>query len=747
MQESINHTGEQTPRGALVPRRGDLADWEPVARPVPAEGMRLNSLLQAFRERWVLATALGLLLAAAAGVATWQAVPAKYTAMALVRVLASPDRILEQRDRNDFDRTAFQKTQPALVTSRRVLGEAVKSDKARDLDVIREQPDPAGWLQKQIRAGFVEDSDTLYINLSGTDAATLEILVNATLDAYLAAVDTEDRAGQQQTLDDMRQIYLRLQESLRQQKEKQEKLVRTLKTADPQALKLMQTNAQEELSAHRREMAQVQAELRKAERNRQLLRQQLATFETGAIPDAIVDEGVEADQEIQKQKALVNNFRKALMDVQSVAKEGRLAVVQARENLKRAQEELEQMKAERRPEVLNLVRQKLVANLKVEAQKAADDAALLKGQLQEMANREKTLQEAVAKVGQPSFDLEQLRIEIEQSENTLKAMRKEMDQKEVEKQATKRQIIPFQRAETPRVKSATLQIQATTFAALAAFLCGAFAVACLEQRKRKIVTRDQVVHYLPVKVIGTLPQMPRRYAGPASPSDPAAERVLSEAVAYVRTMILSDAAGRVCPVVLVSSAEPQEGKTMLAGHLALSLAQAGRRTLVIDGDLRRPALARLFEVAAGPGLSEVLQGEVEWQAAVCPTAVAGLSVLPAGAFSAGVLRRLAAEDLETLFKELRANFDFILLDSGPLLAVSDGLLLGQHCDGLVMVVRPQHSRLPSVLSALEQVRRLNIPLWGVVVNGARSEYQSRTYYHYYTHPQGPAAGDDAAAQP
>ncbi len=752
MQESMNHAAEQPTQAALVARRGDLVPWESLPRPTQAaEPMRLPSLLHSFGARWIAASALGLLLAAVAGVITYLAVPAKYTATALVRVLPNPGGILpEDRNSDQGDRTAFQKTQPALVTSRRVALEAVKSDKAKVLPVLHEQPDAAAWLQKQIKAGFIEDSDLLYITMSGTDIPTLEILVNATLDAYLKAVEEEDRTGQQQKLDDMRVIYLRLQETLRQQKEKQERLVKTLKTAEPEALKVMQTGALDELSAHRREMAAVQAELRKEERNQRTLQQQLTSFEKGVIPPSILDEAIENDVEVQKQKALITNLHRVLTDVQSVAKEGRQAIVEARERLQRAQDELEEMKAQRRPEILDRVRQKVMSNLQTDLQKSTQNVSLLKGQLKEMAVREKELQEAWARIGQPSFDLQQLRIEIDQTESTLKAMRKEMEQKEVEKQATRRQIIPFQRADsgTSHVKSATLQIQATTFASLAAFLCGALLVSYREQRKRKITTSDQVVQELPVKVIGTLPQMPRQYMSPTANTDPAAERILSEAVAYVRTMVLADAAGQRCPVVIISSAEPQEGKTTLTGHLALSLAQAGRRTLVIDGDLRRPALARLFEIAGSPGLSEVLQGELDWQSAVCPTTIPGLSVLPAGSFSPHALRHLAAEDLDGLFKELRTNFDFVLIDSGPLLAVADGLLVGQHCDGLVMVVRPQHSHLPSVLSAVEQVRRLNIPLWGVVVNGARSDYRSRHYYHYYSHRQEPGATDNPPpAQP
>jgi capsular exopolysaccharide synthesis family protein len=742
MAETTSQAGEQ-PNGtplALVPRKVEPAYKVPGLRPGQPEGMRMSALWQGFKARWLLASVVGLLLGAVAAAVVWAEVPAKYTAVALVRVKGSEDKLLGTGDRNDVDRTAFQKTQPALVTSRRVLGEAVKSEKVKALDVVRAQPDPAGWLQGQIKAGFIEDSDTMYINMSGTDADALEICVNAALDAYIDAVEKEDRAGQQIKIDETRSTYLRVQENLRQQKDKFQRLLKTLKTADPVQLADMRKTATDNLTAHRRDTAQLQAELRKAQRVRDTIKAQLATADKGTLPEALVEEALDNDTLIQKQRAVVDAFRKLSAEVQAASLPGRAAVVQARQDVQRAEEELARMRAERRPELLGLVRKHLIADLNNQLRKAEEEVRVLQAQERDMATRDKELQGEVEKIGAPSFELELLRTEIDQNERLLKELGDRKQTDEVNSQGTNRRIMPFQRAETPKVKSATTQIQAMAFAGLGAFLCGAVAVSFWEQRKKKIVDPEQVVQDLDVRVIGTLPQLPRRQAGRAG-ADPVGERVLAEAVAYVRTVVLAQAQGKSCPVVMVTSAEPQEGKTMLAGHLALSIAQTGRRTLLVDGDMRRPALARLFEVPGHPGLAEVLRGEVEWHAALCPTTVPNLTILPAGACSAAALRRLAAEGAEGLLRGLRPSFDFILLDSGPLMAVSDGLLLGQQCDGLVMVVRPQHSRLPSVLSGLEQLRRLNIPLWGVVINGARADFRSTGYYHYYSQP----VAEDAAA--
>jgi capsular exopolysaccharide synthesis family protein len=172
-------------------------------------------------------------------------------------------------------------------------------------------------------------------------------------------------------------------------------------------------------------------------------------------------------------------------------------------------------------------------------------------------------------------------------------------------------------------------------------------------------------------------------------------------------------------VLMVTSAESGEGKTTLASQLATSLAQAGRRTLLVDGDLRQPVLHQLLEAPQQPGLTEALLGEVPIEAALRPTAVDGLSFLPAGEWDAQVVKALAGEGLPKMLDQLREQFDLILIDSHPVLEATDALMIGQHVDAALLSLLREVSQVPHAQAAMQQLNNMGIRVLGAVVNGVR----------------------------
>lgn len=233
-----------------------------------------------------------------------------------------------------------------------------------------------------------------------------------------------------------------------------------------------------------------------------------------------------------------------------------------------------------------------------------------------------------------------------------------------------------------------------------------------------------------VKVLGTLPTVSRRaLAAPRQEVGAApAAQFFAEAVSYVRTMLLTSAfrdGGH--KVIMVGSAESGEGKTMLASHLAVNIAEAGYRVLVIDGDLRRASLSRLFGAEAAPGLCEVLRDNLDAGSAIIPSGVTGLSLLPVGNCTQDVLQRLSQRGLGAVLERLRAEYEFVIIDSSPLLAVSDALHFARLTDGVVLCVRPGVSSFPSVGAVRDRLQSLHIPVLGVVVNGMRQNPNSSAY--------------------
>src|SRR5262249_13878329 len=152
---------------------------------------------------------------------------------------------------------------------------------------------------------------------------------------------------------------------------------------------------------------------------------------------------------------------------------------------------------------------------------------------------------------------------------------------------------------------------------------------------------------------------------------------MKEAIDSIRTILLRSMGPVPYRVVMVTSAEAGEAKTTFASQLATSVAATGRKTLLVDCDFRRPSVHQMFDVPVEPGMSECLRGEADLGAAVRPTAVPGLAVLPSGRVDHEALHALGQDRGRALFERLRADYDFIVVDCCPVLPAADALVIGQ----------------------------------------------------------------------
>jgi capsular exopolysaccharide synthesis family protein len=202
--------------------------------------------------------------------------------------------------------------------------------------------------------------------------------------------------------------------------------------------------------------------------------------------------------------------------------------------------------------------------------------------------------------------------------------------------------------------------------------------------------------------------------------------ILAESIDSVRTMLLSNRGADAPKVILVTSADEHEGKTTVASHLAASLARAGRRTLLVDGDLRKPAIHMLFDMPLSAGVCEVLRGEAAVDAVVHPAQVEGMWLMLAGQCDQQAVASLAKDSAAALFRKLRADFEFVVVDSGPALAFADTMLIGSHADAAVMAILRDVSQIPKVYEARERLEAIGMQVLGGVVGGV-STNGSRNY--------------------
>jgi capsular exopolysaccharide synthesis family protein len=207
----------------------------------------------------------------------------------------------------------------------------------------------------------------------------------------------------------------------------------------------------------------------------------------------------------------------------------------------------------------------------------------------------------------------------------------------------------------------------------------------------------------------------------------------SEAFRLLRTSLKwtqRDGAGK---TLAISSALAEEGKTTTSANLAVVSAMEGKRVLLIDCDLRRPRLHRVFGVPRSPGVAQVLRGGLAAAAAVRDTSFQGLSFLPAGRDTDGVTDFIGSDRMRALLADLSEHFDVIIVDTPPVLAVADAVALGPLVDGVLLVVGAGTTDRHAVEQALNQLASGGARVVGAVLNDSRGEVQRYGGGDYYVY--------------
>ncbi len=205
--------------------------------------------------------------------------------------------------------------------------------------------------------------------------------------------------------------------------------------------------------------------------------------------------------------------------------------------------------------------------------------------------------------------------------------------------------------------------------------------------------------------------------------------ILMEAFRGLRTSVILSSASRSAHSVLVTSAQTGEGRTLIATNLAVSLAQLGRRVLLVDADLRRPGVHKHFP-QTGPHLSGYLAGRGNWQDMVCQTAVSGLDVLLSGEPPSNPAELLSSDGMRKLIQEAAQAYSFVVLDSPPLLNVVDSRILASMVEATVLVVKCGETPRQVVRHAESQARAAGANLLGVVLNHLDVRFTDYSQYAY-----------------
>jgi capsular exopolysaccharide synthesis family protein len=250
----------------------------------------------------------------------------------------------------------------------------------------------------------------------------------------------------------------------------------------------------------------------------------------------------------------------------------------------------------------------------------------------------------------------------------------------------------------------------------------------------RFASLTELSNHLDEEVIGQIPDIAlKRQKGPLSIESLEAQRFeFVESFRNIRSSLLFTGGGAARPKsLLVAGSVPREGKSTVALHLAAIMAMSGSRVLLIDADMRRATLHKFFKTAAAPGLAEILNGEMSWEKAVQVGKFKNLSFLPGGTATRNPGELVLQPEWACLLRDVSPHFDYIVVDSPPILATDDAASLGPQVDGVLFVVRGSYTSARMARKALDTLRKRRARVLGLVFNrAASSAYDYHSYQRY-----------------
>ena len=291
----------------------------------------------------------------------------------------------------------------------------------------------------------------------------------------------------------------------------------------------------------------------------------------------------------------------------------------------------------------------------------------------------------------------------------------------------------------PSSPSSPRTILNVILAAVLGLLVAGLVVFLLEHLDDRIKSPDELKALTGIVALGSVPlYQTRNGMGPITLADEHQHSHLAESYKFLQTNLEFAASGTEdLKALLVTSSSPKEGKTTTAANLAISVAKEGKSVILVDSDLRRPALHRVFDLGDHKGLTHLILGNATLEEVLAPTKIESLRVIPSGPLPPDATVVLRAPRMKEIVDQLKNSADLVVFDSSPLLAVSDPMLLAPLVDGVLLVVDMNHSRRDAVKRGVEAIRKAKPGLAGAVLNkvSAKRGGYYYNYYYYYDHPE------------
>lgn len=702
---------------------------------------RLN-VFRMLRLRWPGMLIVFLIFAIPAAVVAWIFVPAQYTAVASIQFLSVQPRVLSDSNVQSFPYDKFVNTQVNRMTDFEILRRVTMEPQVRALPVIQEQKSPLEFLRDKLTAYHQPATEIVRVMCTLPQRDATKVIVDAVTKVYieLARAEEAERGGQRmRTLRETRsQIERELASSSARIAELQNQLdmpIPNLANLDrAEATKLREVIADAEKTLN-----DATTRMQAAERVLEQARSASTEFEKN--PDApIYNFGVEgavsSNPAVASLRATVTQTETELDVKKRTFKDNNPQLHQLQQNIESLRGRLAGVEREARREALN----SFIGLKQTDYDNASKEAENAKALLDEFRTQLKDHEGTLGDATQAYMEYQNLVREEESKRRELERIKQEISTIQIEESAPARVQAPTE-AVVPQDPEYGKKLQFMLLGIIGAGGLGVSFGLWRELIDQQIRSPQDVTTMTAVPLIAAIPhlsedRLPADVHSPLlildHPNSPTADefrRIL------VRLLYPAEGATEINSC-LITSPTRGDGKTSMACNLAVALAEADRRVLLLDISSREASIERCFHLQEGPGLCDILCGSGSLMEYMRPVSVPNLHILGPGFGDGDLAGRLASRELLELLEEAEHEFEHVIIDSPPSLLMADARLLAPVVDGVVVVVGAGVSTVGMLRRCLRELDQVGATVVGIALNRLRSTrggYFKSNYDLYYNY--------------
>jgi succinoglycan biosynthesis transport protein ExoP len=688
-------------------------------------------VLHTLRLWWKIATPIGILLAMAAAFAVWYVFEPKYMATQILSIeaarphLAFPDAEGSAR---------FVETQLELLKTPTILAQLIADPEIRDQGDLAMAPDMLAYLRKEIIITAIGKSALYQVAYSSADPAYAKKVVDKLVDAYIAYVYSDEsvrRTAMINTLDEIITDRKSTAENLRSQVRE---LAKNMGIEPPNLNRMLPGPEVISSPAASIQSRLIEAQVKAALLSAEIELEQKAIAEATDVSDAEVEQALAEPFLALKQG--IESQRQALEIMKEKVTRGADTPAYKRqlEQLENNEEAFASYQKEMRTRARAALRLRRNGERDANATFLGSELATTKKSIESLQSMLDAALGESKKGRGDQVELEfQLR-ELDQANAVCDLLLQRKTELSTERMAPSRVIVLEQKTGS-RVSSAPVKTipYMTMMLAVALAFSAPFGVAVgWEWFVRRVNNTDDIEQQVGVDVVGEIVLLPRLNGSRWSVKRSEYGRQLfEESVDGLRTTLVLAESMRHMHVLAIASAVSSEGKTSVATELAVSIARStGKPTLLIDGDMRAPDIHRMFDVAVGPGLADVLSGEALFEDSVVATDSPMLAILPAGMLATSPHRLLHNGAFHRLLEAARKSYEYVIIDTPPVLAASESLVLAKYADATLVCAMRDRTRLSHIKRAHARLNAAGANPIGVVLSGLPARHYASRYGSY-----------------